>query len=455
MSRIIVQKFGGTSLQTPEGRENAVQQILTAKEEGFQVVVVASAMGRSPDPYATDTLLSLLPPVKKAGEGSLESPPPGEKTGGGMLESRPPSERSGEGNLSGHPSGSQGAPSTNNTRSCKKVADALLSCGEVISSAVLTSMLQEKGDSAEILLWTETGIFTDENFGEGDLEGVDTSQILSLLSRNATVVIPGFQGTTREGAVTTLGRGGSDITACVLGVVLQAERVEIFTDVDGVKTADPRILEGAETIPEITYEEVGEMACHGARVLHPKSVTLAMLNHLPVVVKSALHGAGETRIVPITDHKRLVSGIAHVPHVSYVRVTVQDDSQRVQVFESFATEGVSLDLISVNPDRTFFIIQERETESARKILTRLSLPFEIQEGFAKVSCIGAGMRGRPGVMFRIVKALQDAGVTLCHSTDSHISISLLVRQKDLKKAVSVLARAFALESRSSTQPACK
>ncbi|HXW50362.1 MAG TPA: hypothetical protein VEJ41_00105, partial [Candidatus Acidoferrales bacterium] len=218
----VVMKFGGSSLASNDLREAAAARIGQALQAGQRVVVVASAMGRQPQAYATDTLLGLID----------------------------------------HP---ESGPN----------ADLLLACGEIISSVVLAELLERKGIPARALTGGQAGVLTDATFGAAKVLGVDLTPLHALLDAGVTPVVSGFQGQTEDGAVTTLGRGGSDLTAVVLAQALDRATLEIYTDVDGVMTADPKRVAGAKTIPALTFEEVTELSEHGATVMHDKAADMA------------------------------------------------------------------------------------------------------------------------------------------------------------------------------------
>ena len=218
--KIIVQKFGGSSLTTQEQRMQAANKVIAAKKDGYASVVVVSAMGRTGDPYATDTLISLV-------------------------------------------------KNTNKTINPREL-DLLLNCGEIISAVVLCQLFNSLGYEATVLTGCQAGIITDNSFTEAKILKVKPDKIIKNLKENKIVIVTGFQGITEDGELTTLGRGGSDTTAAALGVALNAEFVEIFTDVDGIKTADPRIVKDAKTLEVVTYNEICQLAQQGAKVIHPR-----------------------------------------------------------------------------------------------------------------------------------------------------------------------------------------
>lgn len=395
--RIVVQKFGGTSVATEEGRRRVADKILAARDAGMRPVVVISAMGRHPEPYATDSLLGLVKPHADQHDA--------------------------------------------------READLLAACGEIIACVVVSHFLRSRGIPASAFSGPQAGLRTDASFGEGRIRSIDPSRLLQALDRGETPVVAGFQGATEDGDVVTLGRGGSDTTAVALGAALGAE-VEIYTDVEGVMTADPRMVSDARVLAAITFQEVGEMANEGARVVHPRAVEMAEAHGVPMVVRSTFSGAPGTHIVDRpTAEGQMATGVVTVGGLSRVRVDfegVEDVcAARGRLFEELAAAGVSLDLINLMVKRLYFIVRTEALPTA--VLDRLGFPYEVRQGCAKVSVIGQGMRGVPGVMFRIHRALTAAGVDLLHSTDSHITISCLVPDEDLGRAAEALHREFGLQ----------
>ncbi|MBO8125917.1 MAG: aspartate kinase [Firmicutes bacterium] len=405
---IIIQKFGGTSLRTPEERKKAVQIVTATRNTGYSVVVVVSAIGRSGDPYATDTLLEMF------AEGS--------KTGG------------------------RGAS--------PRETDLLLSCGEIISATLFAGLLQASGLSAQALTGAQAGIITDDNFGNAHIIRIVPDRVLQALEQGQVVVVAGFQGRTDSGEITTLGRGGSDTTAVALGAALKAKRVEIFTDVSGIMTADPRISREAKLLKRVTYQEVVELAHLGAKVIHPRAVELAMAAGLELWIKGfnddsegTLVAGSPERGVEIHGDK-VITGIAHISGVAQVRVNLNPETpaprQHVEIFSIMARHDISVDIINVFPDLVVFTVQEKDLETADTALREAGYSPESRGGFAKVSAVGAGMRGVPGVMARIAKALTEAGVEIFQSVDSHANISCLVREDQLEAAIRALHKEFAL-----------
>ncbi|MDI3538160.1 MAG: aspartate kinase [Bacillota bacterium] len=402
--RIVVQKFGGTSVATPAAREQVVNRVLQAKADGLAPVVVVSAIGRKGDPYATDTLLGLL------AEAGPEVP--------------------------------------------KRERDLLLSCGEIITCSVMAALLTKKGHPARALTGGQAGIITDESFGDARILEVRPEPILKVLEAGYIPVVAGFQGETHTGEVTTLGRGGSDTTAAALGAALGAEAVEIFTDVEGVMTADPRIVDEAHTLDVVTYQEITQMAYQGAKVIHPRAVEIAMQYNIPLRVRSTFSDASGTLVtrgVPYPGRlalgpERLITGIAHLPHVAQFKVKLppDDKAREVELFQTLAAAGISIDLINVFPELKAFIVAEDDAPRAKAVLEAAGFAPEVTTGLAKVSVVGAGMRGVPGVMAKVVAALHAVGTEILQTADSHATISCLVRGEDTEKAICALHEAFEL-----------
>ncbi len=398
-SRILVQKFGGTSVAREEQRKAALSRVQEARQRGFLPVVVVSAMGRAGEPYATDTLLSRV------------------------------------GGYSG----------------ARAIRDGglLMSCGELISVVVMAHELRQAGLPARAMTGFQAGILTDGNFGEALVREVDTDRILKVLEAGQIPVIAGFQGITEDGDVTTLGRGGSDTTAVALGAALQGAGVVIYTDVDGILTGDPKLYPQARTVAEVTYEEAGELSVEGAKVLHPRCVDLAAQHKIPLWVRKTMMQGGGTRVsaeLPkdALEKSRVVTSVVAVPGVTQVQVLEQDADLRVKMFANLAEAGVSLDVINVTPATVYFIVRSGQRADAIKVLERLGVLHLALAGCAKISIVGVGMRGTPGVMARIQKAMAEHHIQVLHSTDSNITISLLVREERVGDAVTALHKEFGL-----------
>lgn len=407
---IVVQKYGGTTMVDPSGRQAMVERVQERLAQDRAVAVVVSAMGRAGDLYATDTLLERV------------------------REEGPVSPRD---------------------------LDLLLACGEIIASVVAVAALGRAGIPATALTGAQAGFVTDSRHGDAQVVRLDPSRVATLLDEGVVPVVAGFQGADEAGEVTTLGRGGSDTTAAALGAALGAELVEIFTDVDGIKTADPRIVPEARTLASATYEEVFQMAHEGARVVHPRAVELAMRAGLPLRVRDA-RGAVEGTFVtrqprplpagaPWTGYADLVTGVTQRAPVALMRVPA-GPGEEPRVFRPVADAGVSIDLINIQPEVKSFTVPEERASDAESALRAAGFRPEVVPACAKVSVVGSGIHGIPGVTATIVEALAQAGVRILASTDSHVTVSCLVPLEDMERAVRALHQRFGLAGRPAPAP---
>lgn len=402
---IVVQKFGGTSVSTEEGRSHCLKHIKRELAEGHKVVVVVSAMGRKGEPYATDTLLSLL---------DLS-----------------------EGNLN------------------KRELDLFLSTGEMISATVMSNLLAKQGLTNTVLTGGQAGIITNEAFTEAKIISLQPKKVLDALVRNDVVVVAGFQGITANGDITTLGRGGSDTSATALGVALNARVVDIFTDVDGIFTADPRIVDKARSLTNITYNEICNLAHLGAKVIHPRAVEIAMQKNIPVRVRSTFSDHEGTLIGNSIQIERseedikdqLITGITQTSDLVQVRVVKSDDSTQfpLDVFQSMRENDISVDFISITPFEATYTIPQNKLKLAKNTLEDLGYTTYFEEDFSKVSIVGANMSGVPGVMSQIIEALSSHSIQIYQSADSHTTIWILVKTQDMRNAVRSLHDQFHLE----------
>jgi aspartate kinase len=320
----------------------------------------------------------------------------------------------------------------------------------------MAQTLKAKGYPAVALTGEQAGIVTDDHFGEARVVRVNTERLTEELAEGKIPVVTGFQGVTATGDITTLGRGGSDTSGAVLGVALQAELVEIYTDVDGVKTADPRLVPTAITREHMTYAEVVEMALLGAKVIHPRAVEIAREGRVPLKVRSTTGNGNGTLITDgqqsgkVGDLKndRPVVGIAHVLGRAHIRLCLQDVGPATisSVFRSLGDAGISVDMIQVSPEQIRVTIEDALSEKAHLVLEQLGFEPSISSGFAKVSVVGGGMHGVPGIMARVTGALFRAGVVIYQTADSHANISCLVQEKDATTALTALHEEFELHT---------
>ena len=401
---ILVQKYGGTSVATKESRKLVVEKVLNAKNQGKSVVVVVSAMGRKPEPYATDSLLNLIEQIN---------------------------------------------PDIN-----ARERDALMSCGENLAAVVITAELLANGCDAVSITGGQAGIVTTDVFGDARIKGIDTKRLMSTLKASKVAVVTGFQGITEDGDITTLGRGGSDTTATALGAALDAELVEIYTDVEGIMTADPRVVPDAKYQKTVSYRDLVEMANLGAKVIHPRAVEIAMKKKVPLAIKNTFSDAPGTFVIEAYEEidapqnlDNVVSAVANmsgVAQIKSVEEAFKSTNKVLSVFETLANENISVDMINVFTDRMHFIVDEKDLARTIDILENMKVNVEATKGCAKVSVVGSGMMDIPGVMSRFVKALDGAGVKILQTSDSNNSLSCLVVAEDMEKAARALHSEFKL-----------
>ncbi|MBS4203730.1 aspartate kinase [Lederbergia citrea] len=402
--KIIVQKFGGTSVQNDETRQHAVGHIERAIKEGYKVITVVSAMGRKGDPYATDTLLSLA---------------------GG-----------------------------NKTQLSNREQDMLLSCGETISSVVFSQMLKENGIKATAMTGAQAGFITSNDHTNAKILEMKCNRLLNELDSHDVIVVAGFQGAAKNGDITTIGRGGSDTSAAALAAALNAEWIDIFTDVDGMMTADPRLVEKARPLTIVTYNEVCNMAYQGAKVIHPRAVEIAMQAKIPIRIRSTYTDSPGTLVTSLSKqnqsadvYERLVTGIAYVPNVSQIKVAANEGQYNLQseVFKAMANENISVDFINISPNSVVYTVPEAAVEKAITVLRKQGYEPSVERNCAKVSVVGAGIAGVPGVTAKIVTALSEKEIRILQSADSHTTIWVLVDGIDLAEAVNALHDIFQLQ----------
>jgi aspartate kinase len=329
----------------------------------------------------------------------------------------------------------------------------LLCCGELISAATLCSELQAEGIPSASLTGGQAGIVTNRQFGSAKIVEIRPQRIRELLGEGKVAVVAGFQGITADGELTTLGRGGSDTTATALGAALQAAEVDIYTDVDGILTADPRLVRDARPLKAVSYEEIANMAHNGAKVIHPRAVEIAMKAGIPVRVRSTFSEDEGTLVSDVETVKkragwtdRIVTGLAYVRGVTQLSVETRGEPADLQlkVFQAMARNGISVDFISVMPASVHYTVADGDADLAVKLLREMDFEPRVASGCAKVSVIGGGMNGEPGVMARIVEALTAGNIPILQSADSNTTIWVLVREADMAPALQALHASFAL-----------
>ena len=411
---LVVQKYGGSSVADAEGIKRVAKRIVATRQAGNQVVVVVSAMGDT-----TDELFDLANQVTPA--------PPGREL------------------------------------------DMLLTSGERISMALLAMAIATLGMEARSFTGSQAGVITDEVHQFARIIDVTPGRILSALDDGAIPIVAGFQGvsqTTKD--ITTLGRGGSDTTAVALAAALSADVCEIYTDVDGVFTEDPRLVAGARRIPRISYEEMLEMAACGAKVLIPRCVEYARRYGLPIHVRSSfsdktgtwVSGNAEDESEEAGMEKAIISAVAH--DRSEAKITVVGVPDRVgtaaRIFGIIAEADINIDMIVQNVSaiatgRTdiSFTLPGADGQRALEMLRSAQEALGFQEllyddRIGKVSVIGAGMRSHPGVSAKFFAALAEAGVNIQMITTSEIRISVVVDQSDVDVAVHTTHKSFGLDA---------
>ena len=411
---LVVQKYGGSSVADAEGIKRVAKRIVATKQAGNQVAVVVSAMGDT-----TDELIDLANRVTPA--------PPGREL------------------------------------------DMLLTAGELISMALLAMAIATLGQEARSFTGSQAGVITDDVHGKARIVDVTPGRILGALADGAIPIVAGFQGvsqTTKD--ITTLGRGGSDTTAVALAAALHADVCEIYTDVDGVFTEDPRVVPGARRIPRITYEEMLEMAACGAKLLIPRCVEYARRYGLPIHVRSSFSDKVGTWVSDSAGNESeeagmeqaIISGVAH--DRSEAKITVVGVPDKVgsaaRIFGKIAEAGINIDMIVQNVSaiatgRTdiSFTLPGAEGQLALDLLRTAQPELGFQDvlyddRIGKVSLIGAGMRSHPGVSAKFFAALAEAGVNIQMITTSEIRISVVVGQSDVDVAVNATHKAFDLEA---------
>ncbi|MCF7793238.1 MAG: aspartate kinase [Candidatus Cloacimonetes bacterium] len=394
---IIIQKFGGTSLHDKKIRRIAASHVKCLIEQDISPVIVVSAIGRKGDPYATDSLLDL--------------------------------------------SNSE-FPQIN-----YRNKDFLLSCGEAISAVVFSQALKQIEIDAVPLTGFQAGILTDDNFGNAKVQKVFIKKLLDIIGAGKVPVVCGFQGMDINGEVTTLGRGGSDTTASVLGIALNAQEIRIYTDVDGIRSADPNKKQNSRVLNETSYEEIVELAYKGANVIHPRAVEIASENFVPIRILSINSGIDGTLIKKIKSDKP-VTGISSKRDIIFVHIApneINDYHTGIRIFQLFAAAAISVDFIDIRQDSISFIIDADMEMKAVEILKKNNFDFELKNDLCKVSVVGSGMTGQPGIMAKIVEALHSQKITILECTDSRTSISCLIAEKNEIKAISALHKIFDLD----------
>jgi aspartate kinase len=408
---LIVQKYGGSSVADAEGMKRVAARIVASKRDGNKVVVVVSAMGDT-----TDELIDLANQITPIPTG--------------------------------------------------RELDMLLTAGERISMALLAMAISNLGHEARSFTGSQAGVITDSAHGRARIIDVTPGRIQEALEEGAIAIVAGFQGISQDTKdVTTLGRGGSDTTAVALAAALEADVCEIYTDVDGVFSADPRVVPAARKLKTVTYDEMLELAASGAKVLHLRCVEYARRYDLPIHVRSSFTTNEGTWVVK--DHpeggnmeQAIISGIAHDKSEAKITIVGVPDRTGVaaRIFQAIADADINIDMIVQNVSAAAtgltdisFTLPKAEGANASKILQAIqgevgfaSIQYDDQIG--KLSLVGAGMRSHPGVTATFFAAMSEAGVNIEMISTSEIRISIVCRQSDLDRAVKAAHTAFELDA---------
>ncbi len=401
---LIVQKYGGTSVGSAERIKAVARRIAATVDQGYRVVAVVSAMGDT-----TDELIALARQITDE-----------------------PSERE---------------------------LDLLLSTGEIVSCTLMAMALRQLGRDAIALTGFQAGIRTNATFNKALITRVEPERILRELERDRIVIVAGFQGITEDLDITTLGRGGSDTTAVAVAIGIKADRCEIYTDVDGVFTADPRIVPKARKLNSISHEEMLELAKLGARVMHPRAVELAGVYHMPLVVRSSFNDNPGTVIQDedAMENRKKVRGIAHDTDVARITIVGVPDRPGIAaaIFQPLGDAAINVDVIVQNVSHhgvtdLSFTVSRNDLRKALRTVEPIARELGAAEvthdaDLAKVSIVGAGIQTAPGYAGRMFKTLAEQNINIVSITTSEIRITCLIKEEEVERAVRALHAAFALE----------
>jgi aspartate kinase len=385
----VVMKFGGSSVADPEKLKSVARRLVAAREAGTRVVAVLSAMGRT-----TDELLDLAQQIS--------------------------------------------------TRPDPRELDMLVSVGERISCALCAMAIHDLGHEAISLTGSQAGIVTDTVHGKAKIVDVRARRIHEALDRDEIVLVAGFQGVSSEHEVTTLGRGGSDTTAVALAAALGADVCEIYTDVDGVFSADPRLVTNARKLDLLSFEEMLEMASSGARVMATRSIEVARSHNVELHVRSTFSEAPGTWIREEDERmleKALISGVVHQRQETVYRV---DGVAPARLFAALADASVNVDTIVQTGSEIVFSAPVEDKPDATRALDSLGVDWSARDDLGKVSLVGAGMKSHPGVAAKTFAILEEAGIEAPIVSTSPIKIACHVASADVDRAVAALHEAFEL-----------
>lgn len=397
---LIVQKFGGSSVADAQKVENVARRVTDTYKEGNSVVVVVSAQGDTTDDF-----------LDKAAE--------------------------------------------INTAPSKREMDVLLSAGEQISMALLAMAIEKLGYPVTSLTGWQAGIKTTSNYSDARIRTIDTERLERELDMKRIVIVAGFQGINKYDDITTLGRGGSDTTAVALAAALHADKCEIYTDVDGVYTADPRIVPNAKKLADVSYDEMLELASLGANVLHNRSVELALKYNVKLEVKSSFQRVDGTVVKEVKNvEKMMVRGVTRDNDVARISIVGIDNTpgKAFRVFSLLAKANVNVDVIlqsigrNDTKDISFTVTEKQLDDAVAVIKENLEVigaeSVEFNKDVSKVSIVGAGMISTPGVAAKMFEALYEAHININMISTSETKVSVLIDQKDAENAVRAIHDKF-------------
>lgn len=401
---LLVQKFGGTSVGNPEKIKQVAARVVKAKKKGHQLVIVVSAMGDM-----TDDLISLAEQITKD--------------------------------------------------PCDREMDMLLSTGEQVSVSLLAMAIQELGEKAISFTGPQVGILTDQYHTKARIVDINTVRIRKALKEGFVVIVAGFQGKTENEEITTLGRGGSDLTAVALAKALGAKKCEIYTDVDGVYTADPRIVPDAAKIDVISYDEILELAALGAKVMHSRSVEVGKKFNIPILVRHSQHEGEGTLITKESKSMEdiVVSGVALTEDEAKVTLFQVPDRPGIaaQLFARLADGNINVDMIIQNKTQTHatdisFTVYKNELRRAMEIVKKAAddlgaKDLTCDEHIAKVSIVGVGMKAHSGIAARMFRALAAQKINIDMISTSEIKVSCVVEGARGKDAIRAIHKEFGLD----------
>ncbi|EQH11395.1 aspartate kinase [Clostridioides difficile] len=343
-----------------------------------------------------------------------------------------------------------------NDEPSKRELDLIMSCGEIISGTILANLLNAQGIDSVFFTGQQAGIITSDEYSNAKIKYINPKKVKRALDDGKVVVIAGFQGVTDDGEITTLGRGGSDTSAVAIGKALECETVEIYTDVDGIMTADPRVEPNAKVLSFIDYEEVFQMADKGAKVIHPRAVQLAKSGNITLAIKNTMNPTFEgTKIGSLCRHlednieyeqeRDFKVAVANKDSVAQVKIKSAEEVF-TEVLNEIEKKLITIDMINFFISEKAFVVEDADIKSLKEILDKFELDYEVNRDCAKVTLICSRIADEmSGIMSKVVRGLSKAGVSLLQTSDSNMTISCLVSEEDMHTAVHAIHQQFYLK----------